>query len=465
MKRKLLKFYYLGFVLLCSCVSKELKSVVAEKTAPVIIAATDSMPMMRDSVKSVYMSSSVYPLLLGETQDNNMAGCVAYDYIDGAEYVQLDAVTEADKIGAIFSDSTFIFVALSKQDLYASEHHCCPIGSDAKDYHYCSFSSDGKLIGKFGELGKDYKGSYDYLPRMSVDKLHKEICIYDYPNRLLFYDYATNFLREEPVTFDFSQIFFADGKRYYKITSLPGLDADTNPYIPRIMVGESDKLPALAGFPMPNRWRGNNNSGQNISAPRCFDSNIFVEGDDVYFTHALSDTVWQITESGANACYVIEYPVEVDRLKDFQLNEINDSVFDLRYKALYSLGGVLMSGELALFEILTPSEYDADAWEVSNILYNRTSGNSVVWRRSSFLYDSEAMDRVPLWSVVFSNKIEFALDDNTFAFIVSPEKFKRDVYAEKKFYELFSADEKRFAKDVKLAGGKVLCILKFRNDF
>lgn len=156
---------------------------------------------------------------------------------------------------------------------------------------------DGSFLKKFiipGQKSGDY---YTEITGMGVDKKRKEVCVTYGGNRRLFYfTYDGTLLREEPAFYYYSDIQYVGDS----LVLLTGKNKDI-PTIRnnRLMIARHDQTPLAGGFRLPDTYDCNHGMFRGLQS--C--------GEEVYYTHVLSDTIWQVREDGCcEARYVIKAP-------------------------------------------------------------------------------------------------------------------------------------------------------------
>lgn len=171
---------------------------------------------------------------------------------------------------------------------------------------------DGSFLCRYGTPGR---GSGEYVTPidMAINKKKKEVCLLDFSLfKLMYFNYDGVLLREEPLYYVYNKMEFLANTmilhtHYNENATAPSVSNN------RLVLAKPDQTPLFVGFSFPKGFSDN----FNYSELRCFTTCK----DEVYYTHVLSDTIWQIKENGiCEARYVLKFPGR-DNLfteKDFQ---------------------------------------------------------------------------------------------------------------------------------------------------
>lgn len=162
-----------------------------------------------------------------------------------------------------------------------------------------SFSErDGSFLSKFNIPRLNDTKYYKPITCMGIDKKRKEVClvINEKYSKLVYFTYDGIQLREEPTFYYYSDIQYVGDS----LVLLTGENKDI-PAIKnnRLMIARHDQTPLAGGFRLPDTYDCNHGMFRGLQS--C--------GEEVYYTHVLSDTIWQVREDGCcEARYVIKAP-------------------------------------------------------------------------------------------------------------------------------------------------------------
>ncbi|MDE7378120.1 MAG: 6-bladed beta-propeller [Paraprevotella sp.] len=162
-----------------------------------------------------------------------------------------------------------------------------------------SFSErDGSFLTKFNIPEQKTGNYYNPITGMGVDKKRKEVCVilYGESNKLLYFAYDGTPLREEPIYYYYSDIQYVGDNLVLLTGENKGIQAIKNN---RLMIARHDQTPLAGGFYLPDTYDCNHRLHRGLQS--C--------GEEVYYAHVLSDTIWQVRENGCcEARYVIKAP-------------------------------------------------------------------------------------------------------------------------------------------------------------
>ncbi len=285
--------------MLCSCketyvsVLKPWNTNNTDTTQTIIVE--NEVPSMR------LVTDKVIPLHIGKENEGNKIE-PEYD----VRYLQLETTEECliGHISKIKGDGTSVFIL------------------DGKNATVFRFSQkDGSFLCKYGRRGRG-PGEVIYPTDFALDSKRKEVCLYDSSGgKLLYYAYDGTLLREEPTFYFFSDIAFLGD---HLVINTNDNDNEMAPGIrrSRLILADRDQTPLFTAF---------SNIAVNVKY-RLIDP-MPICGDDIYFTHILSDTIWQVKEDGTcEARYVYKFPGRDNLFDDRDFKDISTQMYEEKLK-------------------------------------------------------------------------------------------------------------------------------------
>ena len=196
---------------------------------------------------------------------------------------------------------------------------------------FCFSQADGSFICRFGTQGRG-PGEYISLDDITIDRKKKEVCLLDFTQyKLLFFSYDGRLLREVPQFYGYGDVAYCGDNlllctRYSHNSNAPGINNSS------IVLAKSDQTPLFRGFPFPEHYMDNYNS--------CLLNNFITCRDDVYFVYELSDTIWQIKETGVcEAKYVLKFPGRDNMFEEKYFQQITSEDFKAKTDGQPYFGG------------------------------------------------------------------------------------------------------------------------------
>jgi hypothetical protein bfra3_20315 len=200
-----------------------------------------------------------------------------------------------------------------------SEDSCVFIFDRANNSVLRFSQKDGSFLNKFGNQGRG-PGEYTELVDISLNKKNKELCLYDqFGYKNMYFSYDGTLLREEPLYYFYNRIEFLGD---YRILHT---DLNQNTQIPsicnnRLVLAEPDQTPLYVGFAFPEKLSINFHQGSKHPLITC--------NGDIYYTHVLSDTIWQIKKDGiCEAKYIFKFPNRGNLFDERDFSEITDDEY------------------------------------------------------------------------------------------------------------------------------------------
>lgn len=201
---------------------------------------------------------------------------------------------------------------------------------DEKNYSAYRFSlEDGSFICKYGTQGRG-PGEYISLNCMAIDKKKKEVCLLDFELfKLMYFSYDGELLREEPQYYAYNRFFYCGDDLILHT------DRNENPMAPAIsnnslVLAQPDQTPLFKGF--PHNYSDKFNYTIHYSLIKC--------KDDVYYTHVMSDTIWQIKPNGVcEAKYVFKFQGRDNLFDENDFQQITNEEYEQRKKDIAYYAG------------------------------------------------------------------------------------------------------------------------------
>lgn len=329
------------------------------------------------------------------------------------------AGTEAYSMNEIIADSKIIPLETTEECLIGTISKICADKSllvifDKQNQSVFRFSNKGKFLGKIGKRGRGPL-EYNKLTDVSVDKKQKEICLSDLATRkFLYYDYAGKFLREESMYFYSDQVEFTNERMILEANFAHNTMAPSLDYSKIIVSSKKDQQPLYKGFTYPEKLRGEFHWGKLRPLQKC--------NGKVYYTHVLSDTLWQIENDQCIARYTLKFPERKALFTENELKYMTDELYESKIKQHRSpLATCLITKDFLILDI-------GKNGQAIPLLYCISSGH-IKYNQPILKYEySSKNDLIPF---LHKGKFDFTINDTQFVTIVQPF----DVYRDKKRYE------------------------------
>lgn len=181
---------------------------------------------------------------------------------------------------------------------------------------------DGSFLNKFGQKGRG-PGEYTHVTNMTLNRTKKEVCLLDiYGYKLLYFNYDGTLIREEPLFYCYNAFEFVKD-RMLLCTNFN--DNDNTPAINnnRLVLAEANQTPLYVGFSFPESFDTQFHQNSKMPFITC--------GEDVYYNHVLSDTIWQIKENGVcEAKYIFKFPGRDNLFNEKDFQKITDDEYEER---------------------------------------------------------------------------------------------------------------------------------------
>lgn len=354
-----------------------------------VLSIADSCPSMRLVTDNVVH-------LQAEGQDKSLTNGIIQEgesLVMTYRYLPLETTEECliGKIEKIDSDDSSVFIF------------------DRDNSSAMRFSlEDGSFICKYGSRGRG-PGEFVSLNYMAVDKRKKEVCLLDFDQyKLMYFNYDGTFLREEPQFYGFSQMEFCGERmllstRTSENTMAPSINHNA------LVLAEQNQLPLFKGFPYPEHFYDKFHYTKFYSFVRS--------GDDIYYNHVLSDTIWQIKEDGeCEAKYVVKFPGRDNLFDEKDFQQISEEDYEAKRSGVPCFTGNYT---------ITHDFVIAEVFNGSTIVYCTSTGHYYYGYPGNKYFDGGA-----------SFRGKFTLDGTSFVDVLQPfELLKKHAF----FKEIYSA--------------------------
>lgn len=282
---------------------------------------------------------------------------------------------------------------------------------DKRNQSVFRFSSKGHFLGNIGGKGRGPK-EFTELCDVSLDKKRKEICLLDLGGRkIMYYNYSGVFLREESMYY-YTQIEFSEDKMILNTGIAQNEMAPVLDYSRLVVSSKGNQRPLYKGFTFPGNQRNNFNWAKPAPLQTC--------KNQVFYSHVLSDTLWQIKNNYCIARYVLDFP---ERNALFTKNEQDNMTSELYSSKIknnrYFVNNILMTKDFLLADI-------GDKEQSIPLIYCVSSGN-VKYNKLIITHSSDES----LTSFLHTGVFHFTFNDTQLVTVVQPF----DVYKNKKYYE------------------------------
>lgn len=237
---------------------------------------------------------SILPLVTSDVETivvpENPQSYDIYSLIDTICYVRLEtwsdcAISSVDKI---LTDAAQMFIL------------------DKKNNAVYRFSTEGKYLGRIGTFGYE-TGEYQAVQDIALNTKAQTVTLLDtHGAKILVYDYEGRFVKSMPLYYYFYQMAYVGDKlaqyTYFGNNSRLA-PVDCHQLVISTPDAQGALVPSLVGFPYPESLR---DAFHWMSAKP-----LQHVGDEVFFHHEPSDTIWEITENACRARYCLTFPERI----------------------------------------------------------------------------------------------------------------------------------------------------------
>ncbi|MCM1108050.1 MAG: 6-bladed beta-propeller [Clostridium sp.] len=180
--------------------------------------------------------------------------------------------------------------------------------------------SDGSFQNKFGNTGRG-PGEFIRITDMSLNKKAKEVCLLDaFGYKLLHFNYDGALVREEPMFYYYNSLEFA-GDGMVICTDMNDNEDVPPLYRNRLVLADANQTPRHIGFAFTETLSANLHQGLKHGLMTC--------GEEVYYNHVLSDTIWRVKEEGVcEAAFIFKFPGRDNLFDDKDFQGITDEQYE-----------------------------------------------------------------------------------------------------------------------------------------
>ena len=306
------------------------------------------------------------------------------DYISSYRYIKLQTNKESlvGNISKICIDDSILFIL------------------DRKNNLALRFSDKGDFLGRIGQKGRgpgEFNGVYD----MSLNYYKKEVCLLDLDGgKLIFYDYNGSFIKEQPLYYFYSRIEFLEKLQvifssYAHNSRIPYIDCY------RLIMSKYNQIPLYRSFSYPQGLRERFHWE--------VDNPLQISNGRIFYNYLLSDTIWEVSDSGLLARYTIDIGKSSPFVDKNVLSKLTNDMYRGYVEKNKHFSGVYLQTKDVLCCYISD-----ETKKVYPLLYNKSTG--------SILYGpfTSSIESHGLLSAFLSGYFNFVINDTSFVKILEP---------------------------------------------
>ncbi|MCM1108044.1 MAG: 6-bladed beta-propeller [Clostridium sp.] len=271
---------------------------------------------------------------------------------------------------------------------------------------------DGAFLTKYGQKERG-PGEFTGLTDLVIDKNKKEVCLIDrFGLKQMYFNYEGELLREKPFYYYYMQMEFVGDKLaihtgYNDNAMTPAINHN------RLIISDKGQVPQYVGFAYPDDLADRFTQDMKYPLITC--------NDEVYFSHVLSDTIWQVKENGTcEAKFIFKFPGRDNLFDELQSQTITNEQYEsITQNTPYYRDEILITKDFICAYI-----YHGD-----ELLYCRSTGHI---KYGHYSYQNFAQANI--------QPLDFTLNGTSFVKVLQPFEIIKKENQNKNFFGEYYSD-------------------------